>query len=170
MRASGGAGATAASRIGLIGEPVDLTYPGRLPRRRPGSRWRRSRPARATSPRRSAAAKRPLVIVGQGALARPDGDAVLSLAAKLATGGEREEGWNGLAVLHTAAARVGGLDLGFVPGDGGHDVIGMIAAAAAKEIDVLFLLGADEIRSMPWATPSSSISAPTAMPARTAPT
>ena len=59
--------------------------------------------------------------------------------------GAREEGWNGLAVLHTAAARVGGLDLGFVPGDGGHDVIGMIAAAAAKEIDVLFLLGADEI-------------------------
>jgi NADH-quinone oxidoreductase subunit G len=40
---------------------------------------------------------------------------------------------------------VGGLDLGFVPADGGHDVIGMIAAAAAKEIDVLFLLGADEI-------------------------
>ena len=63
----------------------------------------------------------------------------------MAAGGARDEGWNGLAVLHTAAARVGGLDVGFVPGDGGHDVIGMIAAAAAKEIDVLFLLGADEI-------------------------
>ena len=48
-------------------------------------------------------------------------------------------------MLHTAAARVGGLDLGFVPGEGGHDVIGMVAAAAAREIDVLFLLGADEI-------------------------
>jgi NADH-quinone oxidoreductase subunit G len=70
---------------------------------------------------------------------------ILALAAKIAASGEPAEGWNGLAVLHTAAARVGGLDLGFVPGDGGHDVIGMIAAAAAKEIDVLFLLGADEI-------------------------
>ncbi|MEP2744536.1 molybdopterin-dependent oxidoreductase, partial [Bauldia litoralis] len=36
-------------------------------------------------------------------------------------------------------------DLGFVPGDDGHDVIGMVAAAAAGEIDVMFLLGADEI-------------------------
>ncbi len=32
------------------------------------------------------------------------------------------EGWNGFNVLHTAAARVGGLDLGFVPGPGGRDL------------------------------------------------
>jgi NADH-quinone oxidoreductase subunit G len=84
-----------------------------------------------------AKAERPLVIVGQGALAREDGLAILALAAKLAVKGE----WNGLAILHTAAARVGGLDLGFVPGDGGLDA----AAMAAGGVDVLFNLGADEI-------------------------
>jgi NADH-quinone oxidoreductase subunit G len=48
--------------------------------------------------------------------------------------------WNGFAVLHTAASRVGGLDLGFVPGKGGKSVSGMMGA-----MDVLFLLGADEL-------------------------
>ncbi len=86
-------------------------------------------------------AQRPLIIVGQGALARADGKAVLGLAAKLAGAvGAVSEGWNGFAVLHTAAARVGGLDIGFVPGEGGLDTAGMMGA-----LDVLFLLGADEI-------------------------
>jgi NADH-quinone oxidoreductase subunit G len=86
-------------------------------------------------------AKRPMVIVGQGALARPDGAAVLSLAAKIAAdAGAVSAEWNGFGVLHTAAARVGALDLGFVPGEGGRDVAGMMGA-----MDVLFLLGADEI-------------------------
>jgi NADH-quinone oxidoreductase subunit G len=52
------------------------------------------------------------------------------------------EGWNGFNVLHTAAARVGGLDLGFVPGKGGLDAQAMVQKGA---LDVLFLLGADEI-------------------------
>ena len=86
-------------------------------------------------------ATNPLIIVGQGALARADGSAVLGLAAKLATAvNAAREDWNGLAVLHTAAARVGGLDIGFVPGEGGKDVAGMLGST-----DVLFLLGADEI-------------------------
>jgi len=86
-------------------------------------------------------AERPLIIVGQGALARADGAAVLGQAAKLAAAvGAVTPEWNGLAVLHTAAARVGGLDIGFVPGEGGKDVAGMMA-----DTDVLFLLGADEI-------------------------
>jgi len=86
-------------------------------------------------------AERPMVIVGQGALARPDGAAVLGRAAKLANDiGAVTPEWNGFAVLHTAAARVGGLDLGFVPNKGGKAVAGMMGA-----MDVLFLLGADEI-------------------------
>jgi NADH-quinone oxidoreductase subunit G len=85
-------------------------------------------------------AKRPLIIVGQGALARSDGATVLSLAARIATDVQAVSGeWNGFAVLHTAAARVGGLDLGFVPGEGGKDASAMMGA-----LDVLFLLGADE--------------------------
>ena len=131
-------------KVGLIGEKVDLTYPYEY--LGAGSDTLSSLAAGDHGFAETlAGAKRPLVIVGQGALARPDGDAVLRLAAKLASGGERDAGWNSLAVLHTAAARVGGLDLGFVPGDDGHDVIGMVAAAAAGEIDVMFLLGADEI-------------------------
>ncbi len=83
-------------------------------------------------------AAKPMIIIGQGALT---GSGVLALAAKLADAvGAFAEGWNGFAVLHTAAARVGGLDLGFVPGDGGKDVAGMLGGT-----DVLFLLGADEL-------------------------
>jgi NADH-quinone oxidoreductase subunit G len=86
-------------------------------------------------------AKRPMIIVGQGALSRPDGLAVLSAAARLADGiGAVTAEWNGLAVLHTAAARVGGLDLGFVPGEGGKTAAEMLTGT-----DVLFLLGADEM-------------------------
>ena len=83
----------------------------------------------------------PLIIVGQGALARADGAAVFGHAAKLAAAvGAVNDGWNGFAVLHTAASRVGGLDIGFVPGEGGKNVAGMLA-----ESEVLFLLGADEL-------------------------
>jgi NADH-quinone oxidoreductase subunit G len=53
--------------------------------------------------------------------------------------------WCGFNVLHTAAARVGGLDLGLVPGQGGRDVAGILEGAAKGEIEVVFLLGADEI-------------------------
>ncbi|MGC4390643.1 NADH-quinone oxidoreductase subunit NuoG [Agrobacterium sp. M50-1] len=86
-------------------------------------------------------AKNPLIIIGQGALARADGAAVLAAAAKLATSvGAVTEEWNGFSVLHTAAARVGGLDIGFVPGEGG-----VAAAEMVASMDVLFLLGADEL-------------------------
>ena len=86
-------------------------------------------------------AERPMIIVGQGALARSDGATVLSLAAEIAKKtGSLSDDWNGFAVLHTAASTVGGLDIGFVPGDGGED-----ASAMLDQTDVLFLLGADEI-------------------------
>ncbi|MEL6919715.1 MAG: NADH-quinone oxidoreductase subunit NuoG [Pseudomonadota bacterium] len=86
-------------------------------------------------------AKKPLIIVGQGALARADGAGVLANAAKLADQvGALSGDWNGFAVLHTAASRVGGLDIGFVPGEGG-----LGAAKMVTDTDVLFLLGADEL-------------------------
>ena len=86
-------------------------------------------------------AERPMIIVGQGALSRPDGLAVLSAVSALAEKvGAVKADWNGLAVLHTAAARVGGLDLGFVPGEGGKTAADMLTGT-----DVVFLLGADEM-------------------------
>jgi NADH-quinone oxidoreductase subunit G len=92
------------------------------------------------------AAKNPLIILGMGALARSDGAAVLALARELADklGAVRED-WNGFAVLHTAAARVGGLDLGLVPGEGGRDVEGILAGCEKGEIGAVYLLAADEI-------------------------
>ena len=87
------------------------------------------------------AAKNPLIIIGQGALVGAEGLAVLGNAAKLASAvGAVSDEWNGFAVLHTAASRVGGLDLGFVPGEGG-----VAAADMLTSMDVLFLLGADEL-------------------------
>jgi NADH-quinone oxidoreductase subunit G len=88
-------------------------------------------------------AQRPAIILGQGALARPDGAAVLREAA--AAGemfGVVRPGWNGWNILHTAASRVGGLDMGFIPRRGAKHVTDMLKAGA---LDVLFLLGADEI-------------------------
>lgn len=86
-------------------------------------------------------AARPMIIVGQGALSRADGLAVLSAVTALAEKvGAVKADWNGLAVLHTAASRVGGLDLGFVPGEGGKNAADMLTGT-----DVLFLLGADEM-------------------------
>ncbi len=91
-------------------------------------------------------AERPMIVVGMGALARPDGAAVLATCRALAeavgaAGGE----WRGFNVLHTAAARVGGLDIGFVPGPGGRDTEGILDGAGKGEIEVVWLLGADEI-------------------------
>ncbi len=86
-------------------------------------------------------AKRPMIIIGQGALARADGAGVLATAAALAEAvGAISDDWNGFAVLHTAASRVGGLDLGFVPGENGVN-----ASIQLATMDVLFLLGADEL-------------------------
>lgn len=93
-------------------------------------------------------AKRPMLIIGQGALARPDGAAILDLARSAAdTFGMIDSGqnWNGFNVLHTAAARVGGLDLGFVPGPNGRDVNAILDDAVSGAIKAVYLLGADEI-------------------------
>jgi NADH-quinone oxidoreductase subunit G len=93
------------------------------------------------------------LIVGQGALARPDGAAVLHLARRIAAesgmvgpaGTPAEGGWNGFNVLHTAAARVGALDLGFLPAPDGRGIAGILDGARKGEIELLYLLGVDEI-------------------------
>ena len=91
-------------------------------------------------------AESPLLILGQGALARPDGAAVLGRSMALAeeAGAIRDE-WLGFSVLHDAAGVVGGLEIGFVPGEGGLATHGILEAARSGDFDVLFLLGADEL-------------------------
>ncbi|RMD61413.1 MAG: NADH-quinone oxidoreductase subunit G [Alphaproteobacteria bacterium] len=132
-------------RVGLIGTEVDLTYevehlgdgPQALVDLAAGKGAFTAVLERA---------ERPMIVLGMAALRRADGAAILALGREVA---ERykmiDDGWNGFNVLHCAAARVGGLDLGFVPGPDGRDVEGILAAAAAGEIDAIYLLGVDEI-------------------------
>jgi NADH-quinone oxidoreductase subunit G len=133
--------------IGMIGAEADLTYAYDYLGAGPETL---AEIASGTHPfcKTLEAAERPMMIVGQGALARPDGAAVLALAAKaaIAIGGIKPAlPWNGFNVLHTAAARVGGLDLGFVPAQGGLDIGAMLDEAASGTVEVVYLLGADEI-------------------------
>jgi NADH-quinone oxidoreductase subunit G len=89
-------------------------------------------------------AKHPIVLVGAGAAARHDGTAVLAAASKLALDvGAVKDGWNGFAVLQDTASRVGALDIGFAAGAGG---LSMAEMTTFGTIDVLFLLGADEVK------------------------
>jgi len=122
--------------IGVIGEAADLTYNyehlgadasalGTLLRSKKGF----SESLRA--------AKAPMIIVGAGALARADGGAVLAAAARVASAFGAT-----LNVLQTAASRVAGLDLGFIPGAGGLAAVDIAAEGGA---DVIVSLGADEI-------------------------
>ena len=134
-------------RIGLVGVPADLTYP--YDYLGAGPETLADLAGAGTFADVLKGAEKPLVIVGQGALARADGAAVLALAARLAVSvGAVKDGWTGFAVLHTAAGRVGALDVGCVPAEGGLDAAAMAAPGGA---DVLFLLGADEIEIAPGA-------------------
>jgi NADH-quinone oxidoreductase subunit G len=86
-------------------------------------------------------AKNPIVLVGAGALARQDGAAVLAQAAKIAMDfGAVKDGWNGFGVLQDTASRVGALDVGFAGG------LSAAQMTTFGTLDVLFLLGADEIK------------------------
>ncbi len=93
-------------------------------------------------------AKKPMIILGQAAFSREDGKDILALAGRISQELgfiNAEQNWNGFNVLHTAAARVGGLDIGFVPGEGGVRTDLILNAAEKNEMEVVFLLGADEI-------------------------
>ncbi len=128
--------------IGVIGPKADLTYSYNYLGAGPDS-------LAAFAEHPPAAKSKPMFILGAGAFARPDGAAVLSLAAKAALSlGVVKDGWNGFNVLHSAASRVGGLDLGLAPGQGG---LAAPAMAKAGALDVLFNLGADEITVEPGA-------------------
>jgi NADH-quinone oxidoreductase subunit G len=125
-----------ALRIGVIGEQADLTYPydylGAGAQSLGGLTRQKGDFVQALR-----AAKAPAVIVGAGALSRADGAAVLKAVASVAKAFGAN--WN---VLHTAASRVGGLDMGFVPRAGGKTAAELVVKGGA---DLLFLMGADEI-------------------------
>jgi NADH-quinone oxidoreductase subunit G len=55
--------------------------------------------------------------------------------------------WNGFNVLQSTAGRVGGLDIGFVPGTGGLDYAGILNGASNGSVDTVFLLAADDFNN-----------------------
>ncbi len=127
------------AEIGLIGEQADLTF--EYSWLGAGSKTLAKLPKAAMD--FLTKAERPAIVVGAGALGGEGGPAVLNALGALAKKvGVVKDGWNGFNVLHTAAARAGGLDMGFVPGAGGLSAVDMVRKGA---LDVLFLLGADEI-------------------------
>jgi NADH dehydrogenase (ubiquinone) Fe-S protein 1 len=82
-----------------------------------------------------AAAEKPMVVLGMSGLRREDAGAVKAAMASLAKNipGLLTEDWNGVNVLHTAAARVGALELGFIPSGDKH-----------ADAEFVYLLGADD--------------------------
>ena len=131
--------------IASIGEQRDLTYPYSVIGNGPDALQQLvdgSHPFAETL----RAAKNPMIIVGMGAFQRTDGLAVQAAARLVGEAyGMFRDDWNGFNVLHTAAARVGGIEAGFLPGEGGRDVHGILDGASKGEIDFVYLLGADEI-------------------------
>ncbi|MBX3511297.1 MAG: NADH-quinone oxidoreductase subunit NuoG [Hyphomonadaceae bacterium] len=123
------------AEIGLIGEAVDLTY--RHTHLGVNAKALNQLGAFGDTLKK---AQRPLVIVGVGALCEEGGAALLHAAATLAAGLSKD-GWCAFNVLHTAASRVAGLDLGFLPGDGGKSARDMLAGG----LETLLLLGVDDV-------------------------
>ncbi len=132
-------------RVAAIGPALDLTFPVEI---LGGGGGALNELAKGGHPwaeiLRGATA--PMIIVGQGALARPDGARVLGAGRAIAESlAMVRPDWNGFNVLHQAASRVAGLDLGFLPGPGGKDVAGILAGCRTGAIEAVYLLGADEL-------------------------
>ncbi len=110
-------------RVAYVGPQIDLTYAAQRVE---------------LSTDFLAGAAKPMVILGRGALARPDGAAVLARAWELAAPTAE---WNGFNLLHSFGGQVAALDLGFTGGDA--------RAMAAGGVDALWLLGADALDVKP---------------------
>ncbi|MDA8853696.1 NADH-quinone oxidoreductase subunit NuoG [Amylibacter sp.] len=115
--------------IKLIGNQVDLTYKYK----HIGNDRKSFDLLSSNEEINSLTKKNSLIIIGQGALLDADGEAVLAAAQNFAKNTNSK-----LLILHTAAARVGGMDVGFNTKGGIN--------AALKDAEVVFNLGADELR------------------------
>ncbi|MEM1130497.1 MAG: NADH-quinone oxidoreductase subunit NuoG [Pseudomonadota bacterium] len=114
------------AKVGVIGPAVDLTYDYFH-----AGTDRAALAKMAANPDEGALGKDTVVIIGQGGLCGEDGAAVLYQAMKFADITQSK-----FMVLHTAAARVGAMDVGAVT-EGGID-------AALDGAEVIYNLGADE--------------------------
>ncbi len=131
------------TEIGLIGEAADLTYDYHHVGASAADvlKFTKSRSGFAKTFK---AAKNPVIIVGGNALCGESGEALLKAVGDLAAKVVRTD-WNGFNVLHTAASRVAGLDMGFIPSEGALGTDEILNGAVSGSIETVFLMGADEI-------------------------
>ena len=131
--------------VARIGTPVDLTYPvAELSEK--ADVLDQIVSGKHPVCRKLKRAKKPMLIIGQGATTRADSNAIMHACSAIASEyGVVASDWNGFNILHTAAARVGGLDMGFMPGTKGMATDAMLKAAKSGKLDVLYLLAADEM-------------------------
>ncbi|MBS0236504.1 MAG: NADH-quinone oxidoreductase subunit G [Proteobacteria bacterium] len=125
--------------VAIIGERCDLSYPHKTLGNNP---WIIKQIASGEHPYCSKLkqAKNPMLILGSGVLARSDIEATLHYCKRIAKNYNMvREDWNGFNVLQRAASRVGGMDIGFLPS------IGIGVNQMLEQMQVLFLLGADEV-------------------------
>lgn len=133
-------------KVGLIGTPVDLTYPYEHLGTSPLDLTKFAK-GRTGFIKTLKDAKNPMIIIGTGALRHEDGDAVHAAAKALAKSiGAIRDDWNGFNVLHIAAGRVGALDVGFLPqGKEGYNIYDMVSAGRKGSLEAVYLLGVDEL-------------------------
>ena len=131
--------------VGLIGEAADLTYSYEHVGTSPAdvAKFAKSRSGFAKTFK---AAKNPVIIVGAAALRGEAGQALLEALGQLAkTAKVVREDHNGFNILHGAASRVAGLDMGFLPGEDGLSTDAILDAAQQGAIETVYLMGADEL-------------------------
>jgi NADH-quinone oxidoreductase subunit G len=92
------------------------------------------------------AATNPIIIVGDGVYARSDGHLMLSDIYKLAMRYKViSDKHNGFNILHNYASMVGSIDIGFTSPEEPRNVQNILTECRSGKIDLLYLLGADEI-------------------------
>lgn len=129
--------------VSLIGEAVDLTYPYEHMGTGPKDLEKLVKQYAG-----KVKAKKPMMIVGSGVFRRDDGMAIHALLHEAAEAlGIVKKNWNGFNILHGAASRVGGLDVGFLPQKNGLNFSDIISGTKDGSIEALFLLGADEFNA-----------------------
>ena len=133
------------TEIGVIGEAADLTYTYDHIGEKPADIVNFAKSTKGFA-KAFKSAKRPMIIIGSGALSRKDGMKILKACSDLAKKcNVVRDGWNGWNILHAAASRVGGMDIGFLPGENGKSTEAILDAAQNGEIKTVYLLGADEV-------------------------
>ncbi len=136
-------------KVGMIGQPVDLTYPYEHLGTGPQDLEKLMK-AKGGFADILKKAESPMIILGAGAFQREDGEAIQHLAREAA-----EKFGASYNALQLAASRVGALDIGFLPGKEGKGFADIVAATKKGGIKVLYLLGADEFdarASIGWKT------------------